>query len=216
MEAIILLGAPGAGKGTTAEGVVGATDYVHLATGDMLREALKSGTELGKLAEGFMKRGELVPDDVIVKIVEARLDGGSNDVRYMFDGFPRTLEQAKLLEASFKKRGGKVTNVFFLAAPRELLISRLTGRRICRKCGRNFHVVNIPPKREGVCDACEGELYQRADDQESTILNRLEVFSKQTESLVAYYEKAGTLRRIDASLHRDVITSGILEMLKSK
>ncbi|MEI6807090.1 MAG: adenylate kinase [bacterium] len=214
MEAIILLGAPGAGKGTTAEGVVQATEYIHLATGDMLRDALKNGSALGKLAEGFMKRGELVPDDVIVKIVEARLDGGSKDVRYMFDGFPRTLEQAKLLEDSFKRRGGMVTHVFFLAAPRELLISRLTGRRICRKCGRNFHVINIPPKVEGVCDLCQGQLYQRADDQEATILNRLEVFSKQTESLVAYYEKAGKLVRIDASMHRDVITNGILEMLK--
>lgn len=216
VEAIVLLGAPGAGKGTTAEGILAAAKYVHLATGDMLREAVKKGTELGKTAEGFMKRGELVPDDLIVKIVEARLDAGTKDAMYMFDGFPRTLEQAKLLEDSFRKRGGRLTHVFFLAAPRELLISRLTGRRICRKCGRNFHVVNIPPKKEGICDACGGELYQRADDQEATILNRLEVFTKQTESLVAHYEKAGTLYRIDASLHRDVITGRILEVLKKK
>lgn len=214
MEAIVLLGAPGAGKGTTAEGVVAATKYVHLATGDMLRDAVKKGTDLGKLAEGFMKRGELVPDDVIVKIVEARLVGGDKNARYMFDGFPRTLEQSKLLEASLKKQGGRLTKVFFLDAPRELLISRLTGRRICRSCGRNFHVVNIPPKKEGVCDLCGGPLYQRADDQEATILNRLEVFRKQTESLVAHYEKAGVLVRIDSSLHRDIIIARVIELLK--
>jgi adenylate kinase len=216
MEAIVLLGAPGAGKGTTAEGIVGATKYVHLATGDMLRDALKNGSELGKVAEGFMKRGELVADDIIVKIVEARLDGGAKDVRYMFDGFPRTLEQSRLLEAGLKKRGGRLTHVFFLDAPRKILIGRLTGRRICRKCGHNFHVVNIPPKKEGICDVCGGELYQRADDKEETILNRLEVFGKQTESLVAHYEKAGKLFRIDSSQHRDVIISRILEILKQK
>ena len=216
MEAIVLLGAPGAGKGTTAEGIVGKTRYIHLATGDMLREAVKNRSALGVQAEGFMKRGELVPDDVIVKIVEERISGGSKDSWYMFDGFPRTLEQAKLLEASVKNLGGRVTHVFYLDAPRELLISRLTGRRICRKCGRNFHMINIPPKKEGVCDLCGGELYQRADDQQETILNRLEVFTKQTESLVAHYEKEGILCRIDSSQHRDLITGRILGMLKKQ
>lgn len=214
MEAIVLLGAPGSGKGTTAEGIVAETGYIHLATGDMLREAVKNGATLGAQAEGFMKRGELVPDGVIVKIVEERLSGGSKDSMYMFDGFPRTLEQAKLLEASFTKLGGRLTHVFYLDAPRELLISRLTGRRICRKCGRNFHMVNIPPKKEGVCDLCGGELYQRADDQKETILNRLEVFARQTESLVAHYEREGILCRIDSSQHRDLITDRILGVLK--
>ncbi|MEI6971512.1 MAG: adenylate kinase [bacterium] len=214
VEAIVLLGAPGAGKGTTAEGIVAAARYAHLATGDMLREAVKNGTEFGKVADGFMKRGELVPDEIIVKIVDARLVGGGKDARYMFDGFPRTLEQSRLLEACLKQQGGSLKHVFFLEAPRDLLISRLTGRRICRSCGRNFHVVNIPPKKAGVCDLCGGELYQRSDDQESTILNRLEVFRKQTESLVAHYERAGVLVKIDAAQHRDVIIAKVLELLK--
>ena len=214
MEAIILLGAPGAGKGTAAEGIVAATSYLHLATGDMLRDAIKKGTELGTQAESFMKRGSLVPDDIIVKIVEARLDLGSKGDNYMFDGFPRTLEQSKLLEQSLQKREARLTHVFFLDTPREMLIGRLCGRRICRSCGRNYHMVNIPPKRAGVCDICGGELYQRPDDQEATIINRLEVFKKQTESLIDRYEKKGVLRRIDSSQHRDVITSRILEILK--
>jgi adenylate kinase len=214
MQAIILLGAPGAGKGTTAEGIVAATSYAHLATGDMLRDAVKKGTELGKRAEAFMKRGELVPDDLIIKLVEERLDGGGKGDKYMFDGFPRTLEQARLLEESLAKRGGRMSHVFFLDAPRELLISRLSGRRICRSCGRNYHVVNIPPKKDGICDLCGGPLYQRADDQEKTIVNRLEVFKRQTESLIARYERKGILVRIDSSLHRDVITSKVLEVLK--
>jgi len=215
VKAIMLLGAPGAGKGTTAEGITAATPYKHLATGDMLREAVKKGTALGRQAEAYMKRGELVPDDIIIKIVEERLDAGSVDDAYMFDGFPRTIEQARLLEASLKKRGGKLTHVVFLDAPRELLISRLCGRRICRNCGKNFHIVNIPPKKEGVCDLCGGELYQRADDQEATIVNRLEVFRKQTEMLIAHYEKQGILCRMDSSKHRDLIIKQVLDLLKN-
>ena len=213
MEAIVLLGAPGAGKGTTAEGVVKATDYAHLATGDMLREAVKKGTALGRQAESFMKSGALVPDEVIVKIVEERLDRGDSGGKYMFDGFPRTLTQSEMLEKSFQKRGGRLSHVFFLDAPRELLVSRLTGRRICRECGHNYHIVNIPPRKEGVCDVCGGALYQRSDDQEATILNRLEVFGKQTESLISHYEKKGILPRLDSSRRRDAITGQVLDIL---
>jgi adenylate kinase len=210
LKAIILLGAPGAGKGTLAEGIKARTKFIHISTGDMLRDAVKKGSAIGREAETFMKRGELVPDDVILRLVEERLDQGSPDDEYLFDGFPRTLEQAEMLSASLRRRGSRVMAVFSLEAPRELLISRLCGRRLCRQCGASYHVVNIPPRKAGICDVCGGELYQRADDQESTILNRLEVFTRQTESLIAYYEGMKVLIRVDAAQHRDLAVEAIL------
>jgi len=199
MKAIVLFGAPGSGKGTVAEKIKAVTKYIHISTGDMLRESVKKGTPVGLEAEGYMKKGALVPDAVIIKLVEERLDKGGADDMYMFDGFPRTVAQAELLEASLNRRGGKVSYVIFLDTPREVLIQRLTGRRTCRKCGWNCHVVNIPPKKAGICDRCGGELYQRPDDQEATIVNRLDVYNKQTESLVARYEKQKVLVKVDSN-----------------
>lgn len=203
MRAMILLGAPGAGKGTIAEGVKAQTPYQHFSTGDMLREAIRNGTELGKRADEYIRRGDLVPDDLILGMVFERLDREKSEQAVMFDGFPRTIEQARLLDDGLSKRGGVVHVVFLLEVTRELVIQRLTGRRICRACGANYHVVNIPPKREGICDLCGGELYQRADDTEETIVNRLNVFNRQTAPLVAYYEKHGKLVRVDSSKPRD-------------
>ena len=199
MEAIILLGAPGAGKGTVAEKIRETTPYIHVSTGDMLRDAVKKGTDIGREAEAYMKKGELVPDAVMIRIIEHRLDAGRRDDRYMFDGFPRTIAQAELLETSVARRGGKLTHVFFLDAPRDVLIQRLAGRRVCRRCGASFHIVNIPPKKPGVCDACGGELYQRPDDSEATVINRLEVYNRQTESLISRYSKLGILRRVNSA-----------------
>lgn len=215
MKTIILLGAPGAGKGTIAEGIRNASPFLHVSTGDMLREAVKKGTAVGRQAEGYMKRGELVPDDVILGIVAERLGQGASNAAYMFDGFPRTLEQARLLDETLGKYTSKVDCVFLLDASRELLISRLTGRRVCRKCGQGYHVVNIPPKQEGICDLCGGELYQRADDSEATILNRLDVYTKQTESLISYYEKKGVLVRVDSSRPRQETVAEILRVAGS-
>ena len=212
MEAIILLGAPGAGKGTAAEKIRELTPFAHVATGDMLREAVKQGTDLGREAEGYMKSGELVPDELIIKLVEARLDRGDPGDCYMFDGFPRTVHQAELLETSIERRGGKMRCVFFLDAPREILISRLCGRRICRDCGTNFHVVNIPPKQEGVCDACGGELYQRPDDMEDTIVNRLDVYNRQTQSLISRYKEQGILVRVNS----DTGVKNLVEEIQSR
>lgn len=214
MKTIILLGGPGAGKGTIAEGIRAVSPFLHVSTGDMLREAVKNGTAVGRQAEGFMKRGELVPDDVIIGIVGERLAQGTRDAAYMFDGFPRTIEQARLLEKTLALHDSEVGKVFLLDAARELMISRLTGRRVCRKCGQGFHLTNIPPRREGVCDACGGELYQRADDSEATILNRLDVYAKQTESLISYYEKKGILVRVDASRQRGETVAEILRVAK--
>jgi adenylate kinase len=215
VKAILLLGAPGAGKGTAAEGVRQATGYVHVSTGDMLRMAVKQGTPVGRQAEVYMRRGELVPDDIMIRLVEERLDSGAPDAAYMFDGFPRTLEQAKLLDGSLRRRGTALNHVFYLEAPRELLISRLSGRRICRQCGANYHVVNIPPRQAGKCDACGGDLYQRPDDEEATIATRLEVFERQTAELIGYYARQGVLVRIDSAQPRDITIAAIVRQLRA-
>jgi adenylate kinase len=199
IKAMILLGAPGSGKGTVAERIKVLTSYVHVSTGDMLRAAVKMGSEIGREAERHMKMGELVPDITIMKLVEERLRAGGADACYMFDGFPRTEVQADMLDRLFAAHGGKVAHVFLLDCPREVLLQRLTGRRVCRKCAATYHVVNIPPRQAGVCDLCAGELYQRPDDSEATIVNRLDVYRNQTEGLVSRYERAGILLKTDSS-----------------
>lgn len=213
MEAIILLGAPGAGKGTIAEGIKAATDWIHVSTGDMLRAAVKAGKPVGLEAKSYMEKGELVPDSVIMRIVTERIEEGSSRARYMFDGFPRTLEQARLLDEVLASHGGRVARVFLLEVPRKILVDRLAGRRVCRNCGAVYHIRNIPPRKEGVCDACGGPLYQRPDDTEETVLNRLEVFQRQTASLVDYYDRKGVLARIDAGQKKESTQGQIIAML---
>jgi adenylate kinase len=164
----------------------------------MLREDVGQGSAVGQEAEAYMKRGELVPDAVIIRIVENRLEAGDPDAAYLFDGFPRTVAQADLLDQSLGQRGSKIDVVFFLDTPREVIIQRLTGRRVCRACGASCHVVNIPPRVEGVCDACGGELYQRKDDNEETIANRLDVYNRQTASLISRYEEKQLLVRLNS------------------
>jgi len=213
MDAIILLGAPGAGKGTIADLVKEKSGYLHVSTGDMLRAAVKAQTAVGLKAKSFMEAGELVPDEVIIGIVRERMAQGGQDEKYMFDGFPRTLEQARLLDAVMEEAGSRVSRVFLLEASKELLVSRISGRRICRNCGAVYHVQNIPPQVEGVCDSCGGELYQRKDDSEETVLNRLEVYKKQTAALIDYYDAKSILLRLDASQPKEVTQARILEVL---
>lgn len=213
MKAIILLGAPGAGKGTLAEGVRNATDYVHVSTGDMLRAAIKAGSKTGLEAKAYMEKGELVPDAVIMRIVGERLGQGQSTDQYMFDGFPRTREQARQLDETLARLGAAVNQVFLLEVPTPVIVSRLSGRRICRKCGAVYHVTNIPPKKEGVCDQCGGALYQRPDDSEATVLNRLEVYQRQTASLVDFYEKKGILVRVNAGTTPQAATAEMLAKL---
>lgn len=198
MNAIILLGAPGAGKGTVSETVKKYSDYIHVSTGDMLREAVKAERPVGLKAKAFMEKGELVPDEVILEIVKERLNQNSK-ANYMFDGFPRTNNQAVLLDQVMQGLGGAVSKVFLLDVPRAMLISRIAGRRVCRKCGAVYHVTNIPSKVAGVCDHCGGELYQRPDDNEATIANRLDVFEKQTAPLIEYYQRKNLLVRISTT-----------------
>jgi adenylate kinase len=198
MEAIILLGGPGAGKGTLADFLKKQTAYIHVSTGDMLRAALRSGSPVGLETKAFMEAGQLVPDSVILRIIEERISKDPAETRFMFDGFPRTIDQAQGLDELLKKNNGTVNHVFNLVVDREVLLRRLTGRRVCKACGAVYHVSSRPPKKEGVCDLDGGELYQRADDSEATILNRLEVYEKQTALLISYYQKQGLLRDIAA------------------
>lgn len=198
MEAIILLGGPGAGKGTLADAIKKEKSYLHVSTGEMLRAALKSGSDVGLEAKAFMEAGELVPDSVILNIIKERVAEEPADAQFMFDGFPRTLEQAEGLQTLFSKIGGTITHVFNLDANREALIRRLTARRTCKTCGAIYHIINMPPQVDGICDVDGGELYQRADDSEETILNRLEVYQKQTAPLIGYYRELGLIRDIDA------------------
>ena len=213
MKAIILLGAPGAGKGTLAEGVRSATAYLHVSTGDMLRSAIKAGSKTGLEAKAFMEKGELVPDAVIMRIVGERLSQGQPADKYMFDGFPRTLEQARQLDETLAKLGAAVNQVFLLEVPTPVIVSRLSGRRICKGCGAVYHVTNIPSKKEGVCDQCGGVLYQRPDDSEATVLNRLEVYQRQTASLIDFYEQKGVLVRVNAGTNPQAATTELLSKL---
>jgi len=213
IQAIILLGAPGAGKGTLAEGIKNKTDFVHVSTGDMLRAEVKAGSKLGLEAKGFMASGALVPDTLILNMIAQRLDAGPQTARYMFDGFPRTMEQAKGLEEIFSKRNGKITKVLLFDVTREVVVDRIAGRRVCKQCGAVYHVRNIPSKKEGVCDQCGGVLYQRPDDNEQTVLNRLDVFQKQTAGLIKHYTELGVLAKINAGQHRDKALAEILAAL---
>lgn len=214
MKAIILLGAPGAGKGTLAETIRDKAGFLHVSTGDMLRAAIKAGTPTGIEAKGFMDKGELVPDAVIMRIVGERLAQAGADDKFMFDGFPRTLAQAGMLDEVLAKMGAAISQVFLLEVGADVIVKRLGGRRICRGCGAVYHVVNIKPKKDGICDQCGGELYQRDDDCEATVLNRLEVYERQTASLVDFYEKKGVLVRVNASSSPAVAADEALAQLR--
>ena len=214
MEAIILLGGPGAGKGTLAEFLKKKTGYIHVSTGDMLRAAIQAGSPVGLEAKGFMEAGKLVPDAVILRIIEERISKEPADARFMFDGFPRTIDQAKGLDQLFKKQGGVINQVLDLIVQREVILRRLTGRRICKNCGAVYHMTNRPPKKDGLCDLDAGELYQRVDDSEATILNRLEVYEKQTAPLINYYQQQGLLREVAAGGSAAETDALVLNILK--
>lgn len=198
MKAIILLGAPGAGKGTVAAGLLKTERLAHVSTGDMLREAVKEGRPVGLQAKSYMEKGELVPDEVILGIVRERIERDGGRVDYLFDGFPRTIEQARGLDAVLAEFQSRVNAVLLLNVPEDVLVSRLSGRRVCRQCGAVYHIVNIPTRRPGICDKCGGEVYQRPDDNEATVRNRLVVYRRQTEGLIAFYRERGVLFDIEA------------------
>jgi len=191
---VILLGAPGAGKGTQAERIVAGFTLPHISTGEMLRAAVAAGTEMGLAAQKVMEAGALVPDDVVIGIVRDRLAQADAQKGFVLDGFPRTIEQAARLDAMLAAGGRAVTHVILIDVPEDELVERLAGRRMCKGCGKGYHVVFDPPQKEGLCDVCGAGLYQRSDDNEATVRNRLKVYRAQTEPLVGYYEGRGVLR----------------------
>jgi len=208
-----MLGPPGAGKGTQAKMLVDRLGIPQVSTGDMLREAVKKGTDLGKKAKEYMDAGKLVPDEVVIGIVKERLAQSDCGNGFILDGFPRTIPQAQALDEALKGLGKKIDHVVNVAVPAEELVTRLTGRRTCRQCGSMFHVVFNPPKKEGVCDKCGGELYQRDDDKEETIRQRLKVYEDQTSPLIDYYGRKGVLHDIDGRGSIDEIFQDILKVL---
>ena len=210
---ILLMGPPGAGKGTQAANLVKEFDIPHISTGDMFRAAVKEGTELGKKAKKCMDAGELVPDEITIGIVRERLVKPDCAKGFILDGFPRTVEQAKALDGILSDLSIKLTRVLDISVPDERLIERAVGRRVCRKCGATYHVRFQPSKAEGVCDSCGGETYQRADDTEETMKNRLSVYGAQTSPVIGYYQKAGLYSRIDGSQAIDKVFSDVVACL---
>lgn len=194
---IVLLGPPGAGKGTQAKRMIDEYGIPQISTGDMLRAALKAGTELGLEAKKYMDKGELVPDSVVVGLVKERIQEPDCAKGYMLDGFPRNVSQAETLDGMLSELGQKIDHVVSIEVPDEELVKRLTGRRTCRDCGAGYHVMFDPPKKDGVCDKCGGELYQRDDDNETTVKSRLEVYNSQTKPLIDYYEGQSKIRGVD-------------------
>jgi len=196
---LILMGPPGAGKGTQAERLVDDFDLPYYATGDILRAAVKEQTDLGREAKEFMDRGDLVPDDLITKVVIERIDSDEGQDGFLLDGFPRTTEQAEMLDRALGEHGRSLTAALLIDVPDEEVIRRLSGRRICVKNQHVYHIEFDPPKDDGVCDQDGSRLIQRDDDKPETIRNRLAVYHEQTEPLIEYYEDQGLLRRFDGS-----------------
>lgn len=196
---VLLFGPPGAGKGTQAEAIVARLDVPHVATGDIFRRHLKEQTELGRLAKGYMDKGELVPDQVVCALVTDRLAQPDASKGVLLDGFPRTVTQGEILLDWFSKHGRAVDLVLSLEVAPELLVARLSGRRTCRSCGRSYHVETSPPRVEGVCDSCGGEVVQRDDDREETVRSRLETYLRETAAVLPFLSERCPVVRLDGS-----------------
>ena len=199
---LILLGPPGVGKGTQASNIVKKYDIPHISTGDMFRSNIKSNTELGTLAKGYMDKGLLVPDELVISMVKDRLLQEDCKNGFLLDGFPRTIEQGVALDKELHEMGISLDKVVNIQADKDVLVKRITCRRVCKTCGATYHVTNIPPKVEGICDIDGGELYQREDDKIDTVETRIEVYFKQTEPLIDYYRQKGLILDIDGT--RDI------------
>lgn len=210
---IILMGLPGAGKGTQASEIVKKFPIPHISTGDMFRKAIKDETDLGKEAKSYMDRGELVPDEVTVGIVKERISEDDTKKGFLLDGFPRTIDQAESLSQIMSELDREIDAVINIEVPEEELMNRLTGRRICEKCGTTYHLVFNPPKVDGICDIDGGKLYQREDDNPETVSNRLSVNVKQSKPILEYYNNKGVLKNIDGSKDIDEVTNDVIDIL---
>ena len=210
---MVLLGPPGAGKGTQAKLLEQEFGAVQISTGDILRKAVADQSPLGKQAEDYIKRGALVPDDLITNLIAERLQQADSARGFLLDGFPRTIPQAQSLDGLLKKLALSLNGVLSVQVPRAVIIERLAGRRTCKECGALCHMVFDPPKRDGVCDRCGGELFQREDDKEETIANRLAVYDAQTAPLVDYYRRQGILQEINGVGSIDEIRARVIKAL---
>ncbi len=210
---IIMLGAPGAGKGTQAEMISEKYGLPHISTGDIFRANIKNGTELGKEAKKYMDQGQLVPDELTVKILLDRVSQADCKNGYVLDGFPRTIPQAEVLDAELTKLGDKVDFAINVDVPDDNIINRMSGRRACVSCGATYHVVFNPTKVEGVCDKCGANLILRDDDKPETVKNRLDVYHKQTQPLIDFYSKKGILKEVDGTVAMNEVFNAITAIL---
>ena len=210
---IIMLGAPGAGKGTQAKMIADKYSVPHISTGDIFRANIKEGTELGQKAKGYMDAGELVPDSLVVDLVVDRLSWEDAKNGYVLDGFPRTIPQAEALTEALKKNGEKVDFAIDIEVPDDNIVNRMSGRRACLNCGATYHVVTIPPQKDGICDKCGESLVQRDDDKEETVKNRLDVYHKQTQPLIDYYNNEGVLKEVDGTMSMEEVFDAIALIL---
>ncbi|MFZ0888337.1 MAG: adenylate kinase [Candidatus Binataceae bacterium] len=210
---LVMLGPPGAGKGTQARVLAQRLGAPHVASGDLLREAVRERTPLGKQARTFMDRGNLVPDELVLGLIEERLDKPDAQQSFILDGFPRTVPQAEALKKIIEGRGRRLDKVVALIIPDDEIIKRISGRRTCRNCGAMYHTIFDPPRNVNICNACNGELYQRDDDAEDTVRMRLQVYAAETRPLLEHYERQGLLARIDGVGRPDEVGSRIFEAL---
>jgi adenylate kinase len=213
---IIFLGPPGSGKGTQSVKVEEAFKIPHISTGDIFRAAIANKTPAGLKAKEYVDKGMLVPDEVTIAVVEERLVQDDCKKGFLFDGFPRTIAQAEALEGLTKKLNIKLDAVIDLVVDKNVLLDRIVGRKVCPKCGASYHIKNMPPKKEGICDICGSELITRKDDNPEAMKIRLDAYEKETAPLTSYYEKKGLLKKIDALQDIDKVTTDILNCLKEK
>jgi len=210
---IVLLGPPGAGKGTQAERIIEKYGIPQISTGDIFRANIKNGTELGKKAKEYMDRGDLVPDELVVDLVKDRLDQDDCKDGFMLDGFPRTVFQAQELDKIMEAKGLKINCVLNIDVAPEKLVKRIAGRRVCKQCGATYNVDSKPTKVEGICDKCGGEVYQRADDTEETVKNRIKVYFDQTAPLIDYYKASGVIANVNGDQAMENVFSEIVKAL---
>lgn len=213
MKKIIMLGAPGAGKGTQAKQIASKYGIPHISTGDIFRANIKNGTELGKKAKEYMDQGLLVPDELTCDLVMDRIAQDDCTEGFVLDGFPRTIPQAEALTAALEKSGQAMDYAIDVDVPDENIVNRMSGRRACLNCGATYHLVSIPPKKEGICDTCGSELVLRDDDKPETVKKRLDVYHEQTQPLIDYYTKAGILKSVDGTQHMDDVFAAIVNIL---
>lgn len=210
---IIMLGAPGAGKGTQAKQIAGKYSIPHISTGDIFRANIKNGTELGKKAKEYMDQGLLVPDELTCDLVVDRIGQDDCANGFVLDGFPRTIPQAEALTDALNKLGEKMDYAIDVDVPDENIVKRMSGRRACLDCGATYHVVSIPPKKEGICDACGSKLVLRDDDKPETVQKRLDVYHEQTQPLIDYYKKEGILKSVDGTQPMEDVFAEIVKIL---